>query len=113
MSHFPSLEEFDQGQVDAILTEDTSIRTFGTPTTEADFLAREQAILGEDFSNSADAIPDMLDDFQEMDEPDVLGEEQPAGSGMVRMLFFGECSLSLDINMLLRRNQEEETVDWQ
>ncbi|KAK9457003.1 clathrin light chain [Dipodascopsis uninucleata] len=46
MSHFPSLEEFDQGQTETRDLQDDGV-DFGVPETEEDFIAREKAILGD------------------------------------------------------------------
>jgi len=47
MSNFPSIEEFDSGQVTATRLEDAD-DTGGLHAGESNFLAREQAVLGDD-----------------------------------------------------------------
>ena len=46
MSNFPSIEEFDSGHVTATKVEDTGDNLLDSA--EDDFLAREQAVLGDD-----------------------------------------------------------------
>jgi hypothetical protein len=46
MSNFPSIEEFDSGHVTATKAEDTGDNLLDSA--EDDFLAREQAVLGDD-----------------------------------------------------------------
>lgn len=49
MSNFPSIEEFDSGQVTATRLEDGKQDNMGfLDSAESDFLAREQAFLGDD-----------------------------------------------------------------
>jgi hypothetical protein len=48
MSNFPSIEEFDSGHVTATKFEDASDDGDNFQSAEDDFLAREQAILGDD-----------------------------------------------------------------
>lgn len=59
MSNFPSIEEFDSGQVIATTIEDGGDVDF-FDTAQSDFLAREQAILGDDanfFQPTANTAP--------------------------------------------------------
>ncbi|KAK9237242.1 clathrin light chain [Lipomyces kononenkoae] len=46
MSYFPSLEEIDQGQIEARDAAGDAV-DFGVPDNEEDFIARERAILGD------------------------------------------------------------------
>jgi Clathrin light chain len=48
MSNFPSIEEFDSGRVTAVKLEDGDASNDLLDSAEDDFLAREQAILGDD-----------------------------------------------------------------
>lgn len=48
MSNFPSIEEFDSGRVTATRIEDVNDDADLLDSAQKDFLAREQAILGED-----------------------------------------------------------------
>jgi Clathrin light chain len=48
MSNFPSIEEFDSGQVTATKLEDASDDMDLFHSAQDDFLAREQAVLGDD-----------------------------------------------------------------
>ena len=56
MSKFPSIEEFDSGQVTATKIEDVEDEGDLFGSTQSNFLAREQALLGDDaefFTSSA------------------------------------------------------------
>ncbi|KAK9365699.1 clathrin light chain [Lipomyces kononenkoae] len=46
MSYFPSLEEIDQGQIEARDASGDAV-DFGVPDNEEDFIARERAVLGD------------------------------------------------------------------
>jgi Clathrin light chain len=48
MSNFPSIEEFDSGQVTATRLEDAGDGNGLLDTGESDFFAHEKAVLGED-----------------------------------------------------------------
>jgi len=48
MSNFPSIEEFDSGQITATKVEDAPEDDALFHSAEDDFLAREQAVLGDD-----------------------------------------------------------------
>ncbi|EPS38247.1 hypothetical protein H072_7904 [Dactylellina haptotyla CBS 200.50] len=86
MSHFPSIEEFDEGVV---------APAAGTFDNADDFLAHEQAILGSDadqFAASADRFPaldneaDLLGGDEETHKfessfPDLIGDNEAVGPG--------------------------------
>ena len=48
MSNFPSIEEFDSGQIHATKLEDEDDSGNLLDSAQDDFLAREQAVLGDD-----------------------------------------------------------------
>ena len=80
MSKFPSIEEFDSGQITATRIEDVDENGLNDSAAN-DFLSREQAILGNDT-----AI------FQQYVPPPSQGEEVIFGSGKGAFyLFIANC----------------------
>lgn len=70
MSYFPSLEEIDEGQTEVRTIDDGAnggdVIDFGVPDTEADFVAREKAVLGD---SDAAALTTDGGDLLSGDEP--------------------------------------------
>jgi hypothetical protein len=86
MSNFPSIEEFDSGQIHATKLEDGDDSGDLLDSAQDDFLAREQAVLGDDaeFFQSAATTSSSPNQGQ----ASFFGGEQGLRPSSMRLLMF-------------------------